>query len=592
MATKVKRLDPLVSCKIAAGEVIERPASVVKELVENSLDAGATSVSIEIEGGGLELIRVVDDGCGMDREDAVLALERFATSKLSSADDLFNIATLGFRGEALPSIAACSHMTIATRSRGSQSGTVVNVSGGEVQSVEEKGLPYGTSVVVRDLFFNAPARLKFMKSKGHERDAVVDVVTRLALAWPNVRFTLSSGRRPLLSTGGRGLRNAFADIFGPELSQDMLEVEHEDASDGCSSMRIEGLAARPGKYRKSRDIQFFSVNNRPIVNSSLGYALDRAYAATIPPGSHALAVLNVKMNPGEVDVNVHPTKAQVKFRDEKRVLSALNSALNKSFAGLGFSVTFPKERLGMQKEIEHRSAAPAASSRLEMGSAPSFLVREPYLRELDSSTAFSANATGEELAMGESLERPYEYLGPLGDTYLLAKTKNSLLVIDKHALAESLAYRELLERKSGRQELLMQELVRLDPVEARLFEEHLEQVESVGFGARLVGSQTALVTSVPVILGKPIPPTAIREVLRRIEEEGAGFDPGRMEESAAIALAACHASVRSGESLSREEAEDLLDRLFARKEALLCPHGRPTTKEITYEDLDRFFGRR
>ena len=294
MHASVKKLEPLVSSQIAAGEVVERPASVVKELLENSIDAGAKRIIVDIDEGGLKLVRVSDNGIGMTQEDALSAIERFATSKISSVSDLECIRTLGFRGEALPSIAACSRLTLETKTDGSDSGIAIYIDGGKVTKIEEKGLPTGTTVTVEDLFFNTPARLKFMKSKSRERDASIEVVERLALAWPHISFTLNSQNKTIFHTSGTGARNALTDIFGPNMTDSVIEIHGYDNEKGVT---IEGFIGTPANYRASRDRQLFSVNQRPVRNSMLGWAVDAAYLGLLPQNRTLRAFLTSRSLP-------------------------------------------------------------------------------------------------------------------------------------------------------------------------------------------------------------------------------------------------------------------------------------------------------
>lgn len=565
---RILRLDPLVQSQIAAGEVVERPASVVKELVENSLDAGARRIGVDFEEGGLSFIRVTDDGCGIPAEDASLALERFATSKLSSAQDLASIATLGFRGEALPSIAAVSRMTLETRARGEDAGTSVQSEEGRILAVTEKGLPIGTTVTVRDLFYNTPARLKFMKSQSTERQALTEIVIRLALAWPSVSFTLRSKENTIVETFGQGLGNALSDIFGPDDASRMVLVEHESG--------IRGFVSLPSLYRRTRDRQIVSVNSRPIRNTSLGWALDQAYAGLLPPKTFAIAVLDLSVPQGEIDVNVHPAKAEVKFQKDRDIRSSIMKAVGESLRQAGFALAgFETSRPATHPLPSMGGGRPRGivetSGDINWG-----LVRDvPVVKDSPL-----------------SLPEPsgWEYLGSLEDTYLVARTPTSLLIVDKHALMESLAFSNLVSGTGGSQELLVSEMVRLEPQESLAYEELEAVLAEVGFTSRLVGDRTVMVTAVPLVLGRAVPPESIKEVLQRLSAETRG-DPVRALSAARLETAACHASVRAREKLSADEARGLLATLRDNPSARTCPHGRPTVKEISVKELDNFFGR-
>jgi DNA mismatch repair protein MutL len=591
---RVIRLDPVTSSQIAAGEVVERPASVVRELVENAIDADAKRILVEFEDSGLEFIRVSDDGTGMSAEDAQMAVERFATSKLSSIEDLDALLTLGFRGEALPSIASCSNLTLETREESSPYGTEVAVEGGKVLHVREKGLPTGTTVTVRNLFFNTPARLKFVKSRSRERQAIIDVVQNLALAWADKSFEVRSAGKTIMRTSGQGLRNAVADIFGPETLKSMVPVSF--VSGGQEPLEIRGMAGLPGLYRRSRDRQVFAVNARVVRNSLLGWALDEAYRGLLPPKSYPVAFLCITMGGHLVDVNVHPTKAEVRFKNDGEVRHSVSTAVSMALGSSGFRV-LKREQSGSNDAPQDRFEAETYRPMRGRDINWSLIGDSVAGRKADSAEALLLREDAGPrhpagLDLGHDRGSGWEYLGSLRDTYLIAKTADSVILVDKHALMESLAYRELLSRKSGSQELLMAEVLRLSPKEVAAYEEYEAHLASAGFGSRLIGESTALVTKVPLVMGEPVEPTRLRDVLEAMAK-GGGKDapPERLAESARIALAACHASVRAREPLSAGEAKSLLDRLYEQPEAAVCPHGRPTVKEIPVSELDDFFGR-
>lgn len=327
-----------MASQIAAGEVVESPASVVKELVENSLDAGADRVVIEFEDSGLSLVRVSDNGTGMDRQDAEYCLQRFTTSKLKDISELSTLSTLGFRGEALPSIASCSRIILKTRPASAPAGTVLEAEAGEILSITEAGLPAGTSVTVRDLFFNTPARLKFVRSRTRERQAIIEMVERLAFSYPDKQFVLLSSGKTILRTSGQGLRNAIADVYGPEAASSVTEVEFESSSSAHGAIGVSGFAGMPSLYRNRRDRQIFSVNSRPVRNAMLGWALDDAFSGLLPPRTYPVAVMDIRIPPCEIDVNVHPTKAEIRFRNERSVRSALTGAVRVALSKAGLHV--------------------------------------------------------------------------------------------------------------------------------------------------------------------------------------------------------------------------------------------------------------
>jgi DNA mismatch repair protein MutL len=586
---RIERLDPVVSSQIAAGEVVERPASVVKELVENSLDSGATRIIVEFEDAGLTLIRVSDNGCGMTPEDAVMAVERFATSKMSSIADLSLISSLGFRGEALPSIASCSRLLIETRGEETDAGCEVQVDGGVLVSAKEKGLAQGTTVTVRDLFYNTPARLKFVRSRSSERQAIVETVMRLSLAWPEVSFVLRTGGKTVFSTSGQGLKNAVTDTFGPEAVSVFSEVSWRDGD-----LSISGFAGRPSHYRRQRDRQIFSVNGRPVKDTLLSRSLENAYAGLLPHGAFPAAILDITLPPGEVDVNVHPTKSQVKFRDEQAVRRAIRQAVAAALSGGALTVA-DRADIGP-------SGGRFRSSYTSYATPPSFpgprSVRDSWRPGPGRSFPPATGNLGPEVPLigstqASSKDNGWEYLGSVADTYLVASTGSSLLIIDKHALMESLVYRSMLKGQSGSQDLLMAEIIRLDPREASAYEDFRDALEETGFVTRPVGDKTIMVTSVPLVLGKALPASSLKDVLASLAAGGKdqAVSPERMLDVARMETAACHASVRAREPLSREEAVSLILSFEAQPEAATCPHGRPVARELTLREIGEYFGR-
>lgn len=576
MQAPIRKLDPLLSSQIAAGEVVERPASVVKELVENAIDAGADRISIEIVDGGMELIRVSDNGRGMTREDALLSLERFATSKISSISDLDNMETLGFRGEALPSIASCSRIVMETKTADSETGTYLRVEGGNMIDVAEKGLPQGTTITVTDLFFNTPARFKFMKSRATERNAVVETVERLALAWHHISFTLMSQGRAVLHTTGKGLEDALANIFGPETIESMAEV-----SGDYGGIRICGFAGLPRCYRRTRDRQLFSVNQRPVKNTSLGWALDHAYVGLLPPKTYPVAVIDLSLEPGAIDVNVHPTKAEIRFGNESLIRRSITQSVKDALSRAGY-LSEPEARHGQPLGRQGQPASMFTPRRENQQD----IIQGIRQMQIQPSTF---HEKGPQLIGEDTCE--WQYLGSLQDIYLVAKTPQSLLVIDQHALAESLAYHSMCRGESSSQELLLPEVIQLEPTEALLYEEYRDELEQVGFSTRLIGTRTVLVTGVPVILGQPLPAASVKQVLLTAYEGSQDMSPDRAVAQARIATAACHASIKAKQSLTRQEAQVLVQSLWANPEARTCPHGRPTVHVIPVAELNRFFGR-
>ena len=546
---KIRRLDPALASKIAAGEVVERPASCVKELVENAIDSGASRVTVFVEGGGLELIKVCDDGSGIAREDLPLALERYATSKLNSIADLENVQTLGFRGEALPSIGAVSKLTIATKRKEDSVGSLVSCHGGEISAVVDWGGPPGTTVTVEDLFFNVPARLKFMKSRARELELISDTLTRLALAWPEIAFSLFSGTRCILETDGRGLANAMTCLFGPEISEDLIPV-----SSSSGGIVISGFLGFPRLSRRDRSCEFFSVSKRPVRSPLFLFTLDQAYSGLLREGEHPFAVVDIGVPRGTVDVNVHPQKTEVRFREESLIRSSLFEAITSALQNVGL--------LQSRGHSAHTGTAQVTAAAF------------PEVGEPEAPRCVFA----------QNLPDGYAYLGKLWSTYVAFSSPDSLIIVDQHAFYEALAYLELSREEHASQLLLSPVTVTLEPVKVSLYEEIESLLEKVGFNTRLVGERSLLVTGVPVILGRAMAPDDIREVLDGCR--------GRDLDSVRVAVAACHSSVRAGDALTSLEVSELVRQFASHPEVRTCPHGRPVAYRVSKEEIVRFFGRK
>ncbi len=574
----IQRLDPIVSSQIAAGEVVERPASVVKELAENALDAGAKRIVIEVADSGLSLMRVSDDGQGMTQEEAVLSVERFATSKIRSLDDLRMATSLGFRGEALPSIASCSKMTLLSRTEGTEVGAKISVEAGAVMEVSPLGLPQGTTVEIRQLFYNTPARLEFIKSRSREKQAIIDVVEHLALSWPDIRFELTVDGKKAIMTSGTGLRNVIADLYGPDTANALAPIE----SSAPKILEIAGFVCLPKVSRRQRDRQFVSVNGRPVRIGWMGWALDQSYRGLLAPRSYPVVFLNLSMPPEQIDVNVHPTKAEVRFKNESEIRRVLMQAISHALVSEGFGDVTPVP-------VGHKQSGAGIPQSKEFFQRQRHVIRDTF-------GGLAPTVPAHELfhiSAGESnLPEGWGYLGHIQDTYLVAKTPESLLLIDKHALMESITYAKLLSLDMGSQELLMADIMRLSPKESACYEEHQAVLEELGFQSRLVGENTVMVTAVPLVLGKPVLAQNLKDILTSFEKD---TQPSKSPKEdlvhAKIALAACHASVRAQEPMSPEEAAVLLTDLAQMPQARTCPHGRPTVREIPLDDIHKFFGR-
>ena len=550
MSPSIRVLAPEVADAIAAGEVVERPASVVKELVENALDAGARRVTVEVRGAGRTLIRVVDDGGGIPPEELSLAFLRHATSKVATAADLERIASFGFRGEALASIAAVAD--VECRSRGGR----IRVRAASVLETGAAAPAAGTTIEVRDLFAATPARLRFLKTDATEVAACTQVVRTYALLHPAVRFELTvDGRRSLGSPGDGDRRSAAAAVHGWEVARGLLEVAEEAVS---------GLVSEPRLSRGSRDAIVLAVNSRPIASRSLQFALEEAYLGALEKGRYPVAILDLAVDPAEVDVNVHPAKREVRFHQERAVFAALQRAVR---AALGGSRVF---------------ALPVGPP--ERAPEPVGAAWEPVLHE-----AALALAPPE-----PRLEAPAAPLRPLGqvlDGYLVAETAEGLVLVDQHAAHERLLYNRLLERLRGgpgaSQPLLLTQVVELDPAAAASAADSAATLGGLGFEVEAFGPGAVRVLAAPV----ETPPDRVAEVLADLLATLAGARPDDRAEKAAASVA-CHSAVRFGDLLDPAEQRRLLEELErAGSAALTCPHGRPTRLLVSAGELRRYFRR-
>lgn len=613
----IRQLTAETVNRIAAGEVVERPASVVKELVENSIDAGALNVEIVTAGGGLSLIRVSDDGGGMDRADLELCVERHATSKLSE-EDLFDIRSFGFRGEALPSIGSVAVLEIATRGPSTGEALAICIERGARQPLKPAAITSGTRVEVRDLFSATPARLKFLKSERAENMAVSEVVKRLAMAHPGVAFTLQTGERtglklPASSADAAGLLKRLGRIMGREFLEDALEISGE--RDG---VRVMGFAGLPTLHRGDASQQFLFVNGRPVKDKLLIGCVRAAYGDTIPRGRSPYLALFVDLDPRDVDVNVHPAKAEVRFRDSGRVRSAIIGALARALEAAGHR----SSARGGQVTLETLQAAvaPVAKAGVPMGvpvahgyqsdgngggrSGAGPMARRgmnPGLAEAAQApfAAFdglSADASASaEPARAELLDKPLGAArAQLHETYIVAQTRGSVIIVDQHAAHERLVYERLKAMLAdggvARQGLLIPAIVEVGEAEADALCENEAELADLGLVVDRFGADAVAVREVPALLGKTDSAGLVKDLAAEIIEHGRGFALKERLEAVASRMA-CHGSVRAGRRLNADEMNALLREMEATPLSGQCNHGRPTYVELKLSDIERLFGR-
>ena len=586
MAIRLLPVD--VSSKIAAGEVIERPASMVKELLENSLDAGATEISIEIRAGGAEYARVTDNGAGMAADDAELALQRFATSKIADIDDLEAISTLGFRGEALPSIAAVSSLSLETRSAAEQVGTRLDVMEGKVVRKEQTGGPPGTSVTVRDLFKSLPARRKFLRSTATESSRIQTLVSRYALAYPEIRFRLSGERSSTLtSTGSGDLREVISSVYGLDVAQSMLEISQEVADGGGQHPTIWGMVSPPSVDRGSRSHVSLFVNRRWVQNRSMAYAIEQAYHGFLMERRYPLAVVNIAIANEDVDVNVHPAKTEVRFRSERQVFGALQQAVRQTLMAHS-----PVPEI-MHARIKATPSAnrPAGAALWPVGPFGTNATASPG-GPRPPSTPDGPLATSPDPLTPKKALPALRVLGQVQSAYVAAEGPDGMYLIDQHAAHERVLFEKVRadsRSKTPRVQSLLEPVpLELNADQRELLDSQQELIAALGFHVEAFGPDTYLLRGVPSLLADGDPAEALQEVLEKMAD-GGGFDS--WEERAAYSIA-CHGAIRAGKTLSQQEMSELARQLEECQQPNTCPHGRPTMIHLSSSQLEREFGRR
>jgi DNA mismatch repair protein MutL len=593
---RIQTLPADLANQIAAGEVVERPASVVKELVENALDAGATRVNVEVERGGVALIRVTDDGVGMDVDDAVLSLQRHATSKIRHKDDLFALSTFGFRGEALPSFASVSRLRLATRARGASEGVEVVLEGGGIARPRPTGASEGTSVEVRDLFFNVPARRKFLKSTGTEAAHVTEALLLAALSRPDVSFFMvRDGRtaREWLRAGSRRERAAQAFDASERL---------EACAGERGPLRVEAHLAPPERARAGATGLHLLVNGRAVRDRAFARAVAQAYGSVLEPGRYPVGVVYIEVPASEVDVNVHPQKAEVRFADARALFDAvtreLHGALASAFSlpALGGARAWMGTR-GPSFQPLHPASASSGPFSLDGGSADPWKLAdriEGALAETLPERPGGSNAPADaSLFEGVGFYASLDFLAQVRGMFLVCGGADGLYVLDQHAAAERVTYdrlrRAFASRSIATQRLLLPDVVELLPAEVATLEERGDDVAALGVELRAVGTSAVAVHAVPALLARARPERIVRDLIAELGL--ADRRPFRDAADRILATMACHGSVRAGDTVSRAEAAALLRDLDGIDFASHCPHGRPVVTRIGYDELERRVGR-
>ncbi len=552
--------------QIAAGEVIERPASVVKELIENSLDAGADEIDVEVENGGKERIKVMDNGCGMTRDEVELAFQKHATSKINDIEDLDDLSSLGFRGEALPSIAAVSKVTALTKTEDQLEGTKIILHGGDVKEIEETGCAVGTSIEVKELFYNTPARKKYMKKTNTELAHISEVVTRTALANPEVKFSLvHNGNELTFVPKSSSMLENIKSIYGKEVAKRMVKVEKD-----FEGFQIEGYVSKPEITRSNRKHIFTYVNSRYVKNDVLKDGIVDGYETLLKKGRYPLAFLNMDIDPGKIDVNVHPTKTKIRFLEEEKVKERISKTVNKA--------------------LLDEDLVPSGSDKTEVETSDKNVEEG---EEKDQSTGVQSRLEmEEETEVEESKLSHMTVVGILKDSYIVTETPSGMAVIDQHAAHERINYEDLKEKLKDdidSQQLVSPKTIELKPKEAALLRANDDLLDKLGFDLDHFGKTTFRIRGVPVIFGEVQEEEILHSVLDELQEWKSNSLEERREEM--VKYMACHSSVTAGEKLSITKAKELLEELGKKENPYTCPHGRPTIVSFTENDISKWFKR-
>lgn len=630
-------LDEVTANQIAAGEVVERPVNAVKELVENAVDAGASSIEVEIADGGMTYIRVTDDGCGMTEEDAKLSVIRHATSKISSVDNIYHIASLGFRGEALPSIASVSRTTITTRRHEDVEGTALEMTGGEITAVKPAGAPAGTTVEVRDLFYNVPARKKFLKSERTESSRINSMVGKLSLANPDIAFRLINNGRTVIETPGNGrLVDVISALYGTKTAGEMLSVEEEG-----ENIALEGLISKPSLLKSSRQYQTIIINRRVVESAVVSKAVDNAYHSLLPKNGYPLMVLSFQVPPESIDVNVHPQKREIKFSDEQTVFRLVYHGVLGTLTSQSTADTIAREMIhdpghevveekdfkpgsirvedkplgkpdiGLSEETRPKTSwgepAPSYEGRQEKTGSYTVEKRTPaFTPDMEKKELFTDRSVFEDyrkeeprredlkaepLFEEEKQEDPVIPLGQVSDCFILCQHGKDLLIIDQHAAHERVRYDHLAERAEGIpvQEILIPYLFHVDIGDVDLLADHKGDIERLGITFEQAGPDVIRITGAPEDLSAAEMERVVGDIVKAYHEKDVP-SPETMRHRM-MAYAACRGAIKRGDPLNIRQMKELIHDLFHTSRPFVCPHGRPTIVKFTPGELGRLFKR-
>jgi DNA mismatch repair protein MutL len=596
MPNRIHLLPEQVANQIAAGEVIERPASVLKELLENSLDAGATQIDVVSRNGGRSLLLLTDNGCGMSRDDALLCLERHATSKIRESGDLARIASYGFRGEALPSIASVSRFTLSTRESESLAGTELIVNGGKLTSVKETGMAPGTRIEVRSLFFNLPARRKFLRTENTEKAHLQHQLILAGLARPEVGFVVTHDDNPPERwPAGQSLASRIAAVYGADWSKMLVPIEAEDGD-----LRLHGFIGQPGVSRANRQEQHFFINRRPVDNRTLHFGLLEGYHNTLMRGRYPVTVLFLEMDPAGLDVNIHPAKREVRFHDDARlrhfIVRAVQTALRK-FQAMPVSVPLSTGFRDQKQEVlispslpsEHKRSLPSEAPALVPHDLPLSPSKSSEMSSTPAVPAFQNPASEIRNRMG------FRLLGVVAHLYIIAESPEGLVLIDQHAAHERILFEQMLDRlrheEVKSQRLLLPVTVEFPPREADFLKAQLDSLSKIGVGISLFGAASFLVDALPPMVKTKNVAEFIRTLAVELQEAGGETRKARRLSEEVVAKTVCRHAVKANDRLRPDECEKLIQDLLACDLPYTCPHGRPTMIQISRVELEKKFGR-
>ncbi len=620
---EIKKLPREIADQISAGEVIERPASVVKELVENSIDAGSSRIIIEVENGGKDKIRVLDNGCGINKEELKLAFSRYATSKINNINDIYSLQTLGFRGEALASIASVSRVEIMSRKKDSNKGKKMIIKGGKIQNTGPCGCQKGTDITVTDLFYNTPARFKYLKTTSTEFSHISDIIYREALAHPCIKFLLSHNNRNLIITPGSGkLLDCIQAIYDRELTENLLPVVNFTDR----FVTVKGYISRPDYNRSSRYYETFIVNNRPVHNTTLNYAVEEAYSGYLKGRKYPVVFLNIVLNPVLIDVNVHPTKRKIKFSRKNIIKDIIKKGLRKHIKNCNPAAKFivKQSETGKQNIKQEKLITENQTDKTNKNSAKNLHQKEVenkmqikdkfnnkqqikdnfsnkmYRIDLNKKNntfnTFSKNVKTVSEKESKYTEKPeiIRIMGQMHNSYIIVVAEDGFLIIDQHAAHERVLYEKIVEKYNSSnlttQPLLIPINIELTVAEFTLVKENLKIIENLGFILEAFGSKSYVIREVPLYIKNRVNKEVIKEIIDKFIRESKSLKKTDLINQIILYMS-CRGAIKAGDKLNEEEIVKLVEDLFQTSNPYNCPHGRPTLLHVTEKELEKGLGR-